>query len=315
MASTAEYQSAETYLQALGKLLRDAPRDMGAELLEDVAQHIEEGRALGRRDEQILGALGAPETVAAPLTAQLKASRERAPLRRKSLVLGAVALILGVLVSIIDGSMADTLGDRIVGNQAPPIQGGYDSIYKFGALQLLIFAIFGLGVSASAVMKGRAALIYSYVIAGCMSILVAGFITSSGIFYIPSMVTAWMFVGIHRGTAGSVHRAGRVKRMRTIGGICLLLPVVFLVSGLFSGIEPSVAAYLYLALGLACGIGFLANFRPALWVTCTSGAALLVASVIDQGLLLAGIWLVGTVYFFFGLHGLLWFKRRAAQSR
>lgn len=165
MASTAEYQSAEMYLQALGKLLRDAPRDMGAELLEDVAQHIEEGRALGGRDEQILGALGAPETVAAPLTAQLKASRERAPLRRKSLVLGAVALILGVLVSIIDGSMADTLGDRIVGNQAPPIQGGYDSIYKFGALQLLIFAIFGLGVSASAVMKGRVALIYSYVIA------------------------------------------------------------------------------------------------------------------------------------------------------
>src|SRR5690606_18203149 len=123
--------------------------------------------------------------------------------------------------------------------------------------QLLIFGIFGLGVAASAVMKGRAALIYSYVAAGCMTILVASFITSSGIFYIPSMVTAWMLVGIHRGTAGSVHRARRVKRMRTIGGICLLLPVVFLASGLFSAIEPSVSAYLYLVLGLACGIGFL----------------------------------------------------------
>lgn len=315
MASTAEQYSAEAYLRELGKLLRGAPRDMGLELLEDVAQHIEDGRALGRDDDQILAALGSPEAVAAPLMAEYAAPQERAILRRNSLVLGAVALVLGVLVSIIDTTLADTLGDLIFGASVPEGEGSsYDSIYEQGALQLLIFAIFGLGVAATAVMKGKAARIYGYAAALCMTALVAGFITSSGIFYIPSMVAAWMLVGINGRSSKSVNREPRSKLIRIIGGTALLLPVVLLGAASFTSIEPNVAVYAYLALGLACGIGFLSNSRIALWATCANGAALLAVSTVDQGLLLAAFWLAGTVYFFFGLYGLMWFTRRGTAG-
>ncbi|WP_431491199.1 hypothetical protein [Glutamicibacter sp.] len=143
----------------------------------------------------------------------------------------------------------------------------------------------------------------------------ASFITGSGIFYIPSMVTAWMLAGINRELVASKKREGRSKLIRIVGGISLLLPVVFLGSGLFAGMGQGIAVYLYLALGLACALGFLMNWRIAVWAKCISGAVLLTVSFVQQGLLLAAFWLGGAAYSFFGLYGLMRFKQRGAASR
>lgn len=314
MSTAADRLSVETYLRTLEKLLRDAPEDLKAELLEDVAQHIEDGRALGRNDQQILAALGNPEAVVAPLAPELTVPGIQARLGRNRMALGIAALILGVVVAVIDRGLTDALSGLLFGEAVPDSEGfSQGAIYELGAIQLLIFAIFGPGIAVSVVMRGNAARIYSIAAAVCMTGLLAAFITGGGIFYIPSMVTAWMLAGANRRGARSMMRVRRLKLIRIVGGICLLLPVAFLVSGLFTGMGQGVGTYLYIALGLVCGIGFLMNFRSALWTTCISGAALLAASVVDQGLLQAAFWLCGAGYFCFGLYGLMWFQPRGTN--
>ncbi|MGH3651534.1 hypothetical protein [Glutamicibacter sp.] len=111
---------------------------------------------MGRNDQQILDALGSPEAVAARLMAGLAVPEEQARLGRNRLLLGIVALVLGVFVAIVDWGLSDAISDLIFGKAVPETEGASQgSIYELGAIQLLIFAIFGLGVAASVAVKGK----------------------------------------------------------------------------------------------------------------------------------------------------------------
>jgi len=315
MAKVAENQTVEGYLRSLDRLLRNVPMEARRDLVEDIAEHIDEGRERGRSESEIIAALGTPQAVAAPYLEDLLRDGNSPRLRRIRRVLGIVALVTGLFAAIISRSSDSTIVNMVFG--PAEVQGlsiNYDYSDVFAAIQLLIFLALALMVAASAVMKPIIARKYSIAAAIVMTIVVIFCGTGLGMFFVPSMVTAWMLAGANNLKLSPVGRSKRSRTVQAIGGAVLLIPVLFSLVGLATGAVVGTGAYAYIALGLLCGVGFVLKFRAALWVTCVVGAGLSILSIIDQGMLMAAFWLSGIVYFYFGLYGLLWFEKRKLAS-
>ena len=315
MGKLAENHSVESYLRSLDRLLRHVPVEARRDLVEDIAAHIDEGRERGRNDREILAALGSPQAVAAPYLDDLMQDGNSPRMRTIRRVLGIVALVTGLFAAIVSRSSDSTIVDMAFG--PVDLQGlssnyGYSDI--FAAIQLLIFLALALMVAASAVMRPVIARKYSIAAAIVMTIVVIFCGTGLGMFFVPSMVTAWMLAGANNLKLSQDRRAKRSRTIQLIGAAALLIPVLFALGGLATGAVEGGGAYAYAAIGLLCGVGFLLRYRLALWATSVVGAGLAVLSIIDQGMLMAAFWLGGITYFYFGLYGLLWFEKRNAAG-
>ncbi len=315
MAKAAENQSVEAYLRSLDHQLRNVPIEARRELVEDIAEHIDEGRERGRSESEIIAALGTPQAVAAPYLEDVLRDGNSPRLRRIRRVLGIVALVTGLFSAIISRSSDSTIVNMAFG--PVELQGlsiNYDYSDVFAAIQLLIFLALALMVAASAVMKPTTARKYSMAAAIVMTVVVIICGTGLGMFFVPSMVTAWMLAGANNLKLSHVGRSKRSRTVQAIGGVVLLIPVLLSLAGLATGGVQGSGAYVYAALGLLCGVGFVLKFRLALWATCVIGAGVSIGSIFDQGMLMAALWLAGIVYFYFGLYGLLWFEKRKLAS-
>jgi len=315
MAKVAENQSVESYLRSLDRLLRNVPVEARHDLVEDIAEHIDEGRERGRSDSEILEALGSPQAVAAPYLDDLLRDGNSPRMRAIRLVLGIVALVTGLFAAIVSRSSDSTIAN--MGFGPVDIQGlsiNYDYSDVFAAIQLLIFLALALMVAASAVMRPVIARKYSIAAAIVMTIVVVFCGTGLGMFFVPSMVTAWMLAGANNLKLSHERRSKRSRIMRIIGTAALLVPAVFAIGGLATGAVEGGGVYAYVAVGLLCGVGFLLKFRVALWATSVVGAGLSALAMIDQGMLMAAFWLAGIAYFYFGLYGLLWFEKHHPSS-
>jgi len=315
MAKVIETPSVEEYLRELNHLLRHVPVQLRHELVADIAEHIDEGREQGRSDREIVTALGNAESVAAPVLEEVLLRGAAPTMKRNRRVLGIVAIVTGLFAAIVSRSSDSTVINMTFGPtemQGASINYGYSDI--FAASQLLIFISLGLMVAASAVMRPRIARSYSVAAAVVMTVVVIICGTGLGMFFVPSMVAAWLLAGVNNLKMGADQRDRRSRTVRIVGGIALLLPSSLAVAGILSGSVLGVGPYIFVALGLACSVGYLKSFRFAQWLACITGGLLMVMAIIDQGMLMAAFWLGGIMYFFFGLYGLLWFSDRRAVS-
>lgn len=312
MARGTKDQNVEDYLRSLDRLLRNVPVEARHGLVEDIAEHIDEGRERGRTESEIIAALGSPESVAAPYLDEVLREGNAPRMRRIRRILGIVALVTGLFAAIVSRSSDSTVVNMGFGPadaQGLSINYGYSDV--FAATQLLVFIALALMVATSAVMKPVIARKYSIAAALIMTFVVLICGTGLGMFFVPSMITAWMLAGANNLKLSHLSRTKRSRRIQIIGGVTMLLPVLLIISGVITGAVEGAGPYIYLVIALICGIGFLLNVRVALWATCLIGVALSVLSIIDQGMLMAAFWLAGIAYFYFGLYGLLWFEKRA----
>ncbi|MGP9528361.1 DUF1700 domain-containing protein [Glutamicibacter sp. AOP5-A2-18] len=115
MAKAAENQSVEAYLRSLDHQLRNVPIEARRELVEDIAEHIDEGRERGRSESEIIAALGTPQAVAAPYLEDVLRDGNSPRLRRIRRVLGIVALVTGLFSAIISRSSDSTIVNMAFG--------------------------------------------------------------------------------------------------------------------------------------------------------------------------------------------------------
>lgn len=306
MNTTENQDAAAKYLWALDRELRNVPQARREAVVADLAEHIDEARERGRSDAQIIASLGPVEAIAADVQLDFADGAAEVERRSKLRVLGLVALAAGVLAAVVDtwiypsSNIDEFWPDWLLSSSI-----NYDVNTRWGAGLMLVFLLPGIMVAAGSLVKSGAARIYCTAAALIVTALpfVIGF--NLGIFFLPLIVAAWMIAGIsHRRQEPAQGR--KFVAQRIVAGLVAGAPAAALFAGLVTGTVGTgvLGVTVMVVLGLAAA-GAMMGLRAAYWVLTACGALLLVTAVFDMGMLVLGLWVAGTIYFFVGLAGLL----------
>ena len=150
----------EEYLGALGRALRDLPRDRREEMMRDITEHIESalaGDSSAAAVEQVIASLGSPADIAAAAYAELPPPRQNVSTRDTVTIIlllvgGVVLPVIGWIIGLVLLWTSATwrVRDKIIGTVLLP--GGMLSPLLLGTL-----AVFATGSSSARECVGVAA--------------------------------------------------------------------------------------------------------------------------------------------------------------
>ncbi|MGO2060592.1 DUF1700 domain-containing protein [Microbacterium gubbeenense] len=279
---------AERYLAQLDRELGILPAVQRAEIIDDVESHILDSLERGRDIDQILAGLGTPREAAKNYADELDVQPATDPEHRAERWLSIATVGVGVIVSalmlFIEPELASGLGlgGAVLAVAVPVL---------LGATPLIVPRPWG---SIGPVLAAIAA----------TAIVIAGFfLWGNLVMFTPLMFMLWAAAVVPSATRS--RGTGARLALRIIGGVAVALPGIVSVCAVATGtVEPTVYVVLLGTAIVAVGALFACGVRIAYVIVTASGAATLVASMFDPGLLFLGFWSAGGMWFALGIGAL-----------
>lgn len=310
----------DRYLHDLDHALAGVPSATRQSILDDMRAHADDAIESGRDPEAVIEAFGTPESVAQSAREELgisdspqtvsTAENTRRALHWASLMLAVVSAIFVTFL----------LPLYTTATEVSDSGGLEESVYAASTL----FEALGIGVGLlpllpaavvllPLVLPARMRAIAGWAAAVVVSVgsVVAGF--TIGGFFIPLALLLWgaMFVPLWI-QRGSNSVSGRVWRIA--GALILFIPATFAFGGLVTGTlqDPSPAFWIAAIVITAMTVLFALRVPFIDWIVAAFGAAIMLLSVFDGGMLLLALWWAGGTWLTIGLCGA--FARRAARA-
>ncbi|MGO1411570.1 DUF1700 domain-containing protein [Microbacterium sp.] len=297
--------AAERYLEKLHAQLAALPDGQRRVIVEGVEEHIADALAEGRDIDEVLTGLGSPDQVAAQYGEELGARVGPDPSRRATRLLSATAALTA-----------------IVATGASPLLLGFDGFASaIDIASSIAMFVVPVVLAALPLVLPRAS---GYVVAALGAVAVTALALLALVGMLPdasplSQAYLLLPVGFAMCATAIVPPVTRLSpRWRTgsrmIGAVLTMIPAVLPLMGTLSGaVEMTWVPLVSAAVGLVMGVLYAWGHRAVCIVLATLGAVVLIAALIDLGMMFLAFWVVGGWWLALGMGGFAALSSRARR--